>query len=132
MPGNAFAAPRAPSRLAGSENGFWLHWQQPFALQFFAGEFAGAAQSLCLFPRALLRGLFIVAAQLHLAKYAFPLHLFLEGFESLVDIVIADENLHAEFLRIEPAQTGQIGLNKRQALTGAATRLSPQKQIAER
>jgi hypothetical protein len=34
-------------------------------------------------------------AKLHLAKKALALHLSLQRLEGLVDIVIADENLHA-------------------------------------
>jgi hypothetical protein len=40
----------------------------------------------------------VVIAELHLAKDAFTLHLFLERFERLVDIVVTNENLHACFL----------------------------------
>jgi hypothetical protein len=36
-----------------------------------------------------------MTAELHLAENALALHLFLQRLESLVDIVIADENLHA-------------------------------------
>jgi hypothetical protein len=39
-----------------------------------------------------------VAAKLHLAEDALALHLFLERLEGLVDVVVADENLHASFL----------------------------------
>lgn len=35
-----------------------------------------------------------MATQLHLAEDAFALHFLLERFESLVDVVVADENLH--------------------------------------
>jgi hypothetical protein len=38
-----------------------------------------------------------VTAQLHLAEDALALHLLLERLESLIDIVVADENLHALF-----------------------------------
>jgi len=37
-------------------------------------------------------------AKFHLAKEAFALHLLLQRFEGLVDIVVTDENLHAVFL----------------------------------
>ena len=37
-------------------------------------------------------------AELHFAKNALALHFFLQRFESLVDIVVTDENLHASFL----------------------------------
>jgi hypothetical protein len=36
-----------------------------------------------------------VTAELHLAENAFALHLLLQRLEGLVDIVIANENLHA-------------------------------------
>ena len=39
-----------------------------------------------------------MVTQLHLAKEAFALHLLLERLESLVDIVVTDENLHLVFL----------------------------------
>ena len=39
-----------------------------------------------------------MAAELHLAEETFALHLLLQRPKGLVDIVVADENLHAEFL----------------------------------
>jgi hypothetical protein len=36
--------------------------------------------------------------ELHLAEDAFALHLLLQHLESLVDIVVTDENLHLVFL----------------------------------
>jgi hypothetical protein len=39
-----------------------------------------------------------MAAELHLAENTLALHLLLQHLERLVDIVIADENLHAAFL----------------------------------
>jgi hypothetical protein len=39
-----------------------------------------------------------MAAQLHLAKDALALHLFLQHLEGLIDIVVTDENLHVAFL----------------------------------
>ena len=35
-----------------------------------------------------------MAAKLHLAENALALHLFLEGLQSLVDVVVANDNLH--------------------------------------
>ena len=37
-----------------------------------------------------------MTAELHLAENALALHLFLERLESLIDVVVANENLHAE------------------------------------
>jgi hypothetical protein len=39
-----------------------------------------------------------MAAEFHFAGNALPLHLLLQHLERLVDIGIADENLHAVFL----------------------------------
>jgi hypothetical protein len=75
-----------------------LHRQQALALQLFASELAGSADGLCLFPDFPLRGFFVMAAEFHLAKDALALHLLLKHLESLVDIVVTDENLHAAFL----------------------------------
>jgi hypothetical protein len=36
-----------------------------------------------------------MAAELHLAENTLALHLFLQRLEGLIDIVIANENLHA-------------------------------------
>ena len=53
-----------------------------------------AAHGFGLFAGFLFGGLFVMAAELHLAEYALPLHLLLERFEGLVDIVVADDDLH--------------------------------------
>jgi hypothetical protein len=37
-------------------------------------------------------------AELHLAEDAFALHLSLQRLEGLIDIVVADENLHVALL----------------------------------
>ena len=72
----------------------------------------GSRPSRCSFLRASLRArrmasplpdsplgrLFKVAAELHLAEETFALHLLLQRLEGLIDIVVADENLHAAFL----------------------------------
>ena len=42
-----------------------------------------------------------MAAKLHLAENALALHLFLQHIESLVDIVVTDEYLHAASPAIE-------------------------------
>jgi len=39
-----------------------------------------------------------MTTELHLAKDALALHLLLQNLEGLVDIVVADENLHMAFL----------------------------------
>ena len=64
------------------------------ALKPLALHLAGAADSSGLFAGALFRGLFKVTAQLHLAIHALALQLLLERAKGLVDIVVANENLH--------------------------------------
>ena len=39
-----------------------------------------------------------MAAKFHLAEDALALHLLLQHFEGLIDIVVTDKNLHAAFL----------------------------------
>src|SRR5687768_2604396 len=72
-----------------------LHRQQAFALQLLARELAGAADGFRLLAGLLFGGLFVVAAELHLAEDPLALHLLLQRLEGLVDVVIANENLHA-------------------------------------
>ncbi len=88
----AATAPRtlSPGAAAG-DNG--LGRQQTFALHLLASQLAGAANGFCLFPGPLLGGLFEVVPELHLPENALALELFLESFESLVDVVVAYENL---------------------------------------
>src|SRR6201981_199262 len=90
------------ARRAASSKNSWdcprLHRQQTLALQLFAGELTGAADGFRLLPDSPLGGFFVMAADFHLAEYAFALHLPLQHLKGLVDIVVADENLHAVFL----------------------------------
>src|SRR5450631_4388868 len=92
----ATAAATAATRTAsGAGNDARLHRQQAFALHLLARQLAGAADRFRLFPRLLFRGFFVMAAKLHLAENALALHLLFERLEGLVDIVVANENLHA-------------------------------------
>src|SRR6516164_1210769 len=92
----------APASGAASSDRPWnhprFHRQQTLALQLLAGELTGATDCFCFLPGSPLGRLFIVAAQLHLAEETFALHLLLQRLEGLVDIVVADENLHVVFL----------------------------------
>jgi len=105
---------------AASSRGPWdhprLHRQQTLALHLFAGELAGATDGFRLLPDSLLGGFFVMAAELHLAEDALALHLLLQHLEGLVDIVVADENLHAVFL-FDRAVNGPDGQGAR--ATGA-------------
>src|SRR5262245_48465535 len=83
---------------AGARGGLRLHRQETLALHALARELARPANRFRLFAGLLFGGLFVVAAELHLAENALALHLLLQRLEGLVDIVVADENLHALFL----------------------------------
>src|SRR5437868_3778480 len=91
----ATAARTAITAGAGAECRLRLHWQQAFALQLLARQLAGAAHGFRLFAGLLLGGLLVMTAELHLAENPLALHLLLQRLEGLIDVVIADENLHA-------------------------------------
>src|SRR5689334_19005628 len=80
---------------AGAEHRLRLHRQQAFTLQLLARQLASATHGFGLFTGLLLGGLFVMAAELHLAENTLALHLLLQRLEGLIDIVIANENLHA-------------------------------------
>src|SRR5207245_9685890 len=103
---------------AGAEHRLRLHRQQAFALQLLAGQLARAAHGFGLFTGLLLGRLFVMAAELHLAENTLALHLLLQRLEGLIDIVIADENLHA-------ASSFNGSEWKSGKLTGLAKRLGP-------
>src|SRR4051794_2203216 len=63
-------------------------------LHALALQLAGAADGGGFLARALLARLLVVAAQLHLAIDAFPLQLLLERAQGLLDVVIANHDLH--------------------------------------
>ena len=68
-----------------------------------------------------------MAAQLHFAEDAFTLHLLLQRLESLIDIVVANENLHETILlsvgrrRVYLERPSEMGIGRR-ALTERLTR----------
>lgn len=65
---------------------------------FLARKLARAAHRIAFFAHGLLGGLFVEAAPLHLTENALALHFFLQNAESLLDIVVANENLQLAFL----------------------------------
>src|SRR4030095_7455806 len=88
--------PEARTSCAGSprfERFLGRSGNQPFAYRLLAGELAGTADRLALFPRRPLRRLLVEPAPLHFAEYAFALHLLLQDAERLIDIVVANEHL---------------------------------------
>ena len=72
-----------------------LAGQQAFALGALACKLAGAADGLGLFARLFFRRLLVVTAKLHFAEDALALHLLLERLQRLIDVVVANQNLHA-------------------------------------
>jgi hypothetical protein len=79
-----------------------------------AFELAGTADRGGLFARALLARLLVVAAQLHIALDALTLQLILDRAQGLVNIVIANHDLHIfRHLknRPEPAATAGMRLD---------------------
>jgi hypothetical protein len=55
-----------------------------------------------------------VAAQLHFAENSLALHLLLERFERLVDIVVTNENLHLVACSLVMVRTGHpVGVSER-------------------
>ncbi len=67
---------------------------EALTLQALALHLPRPAHGLGGFPRPALRRLLEMATQLHLTEYSFPLHLFLQRLERLIDIVVTNENLH--------------------------------------
>ena|ERR1700709_1049395 len=67
---------------------------EPFALDPLALHLAGAANGFGSLAGAALGGLFVMPAELHLAEYALALELLFKRFQRLVDVIIANENLH--------------------------------------
>ena len=65
-----------------------------FAVEALAEELAMTAHRLGFFAGPALGRLLVVPPQLHLAEDSFPLHLLLERFQRLIDIVVAYEHLH--------------------------------------
>src|SRR4029079_8558634 len=81
-------------RAALARSGLRLGGQEAFALHLLARELAGAADRFRLFPCFSLGRFFVMAAKLHLAEDALALHFLLERLQGLIDVIVANENLH--------------------------------------
>jgi len=100
--------------------------KQTLALHLLARELAGPADRFRLFPRLLFRWFFVMPAELHLAENALALHFLLQRLQGLVDVVIANENLHACSFVIDPRVTvkaPKTGALSRAALAEKALRV---------
>jgi hypothetical protein len=60
-----------------------------------ASELAAAPYGLGPFTHRSLRRLLVEPASLHFAKHAFALHLLLEDAKSLLNVIVANQDLHA-------------------------------------
>jgi hypothetical protein len=64
-----------------------------------------------------------MAAKLHFAENALALHLFFQRFQSLIDIVVADENLHEAILYLKAVDLSGHGDEKGTIQRALAERL---------
>ncbi len=89
--------------------------QEAFALGAFTGQFPRAADSFGLLARLALRGLLEMVAALHLPEETFALHLLLQRFQRLIDVVVADHDLNDVKLSIRFARpaAGLVDTQKR-------------------
>ncbi len=69
--------------------------KQTFALKAFASQLACATHSFSFFTGLLLGWFFIEIPHFHFAEYAFTLEFLFQRLQGLINIVIADEYLHA-------------------------------------
>jgi hypothetical protein len=86
---------KPPGRSDGFDGLLWVNGRLTFALGPLACQFAGATYCLGFFTGALFRWLFVMATKLHFPEDSLTLHLFLQRFESLIDIVVTNLYLHA-------------------------------------
>jgi hypothetical protein len=66
---------------------------ESFILSFLARELTGAADGLSFLSSAPFRRLLVKSSAFHFSEDAFPLHLPLQCFERLIDVVVSDEYL---------------------------------------
>ena len=65
-----------------------------FALRFFACQFTGTADRFSFLARFFLGRFLEMLLELHFTENAFALELFLQSPEGLIDVVVANTNLH--------------------------------------
>jgi hypothetical protein len=84
------------SSIFVSEN-TWNDLHHPFALRFLPSQLAGTPNRFGFLARFFLGRLLEMLLELHFAEYAFTLQFFLQGTKRLIDIVVANTNLHVVF-----------------------------------
>ena len=83
------------------------------ALQAFAHKLAMPASRLGLLTCPTLRRLLVVPTKLHLTKDTLALHLLLESAQSLINIIVADGNVHG----IRPPELTKMTNKQRRRLS---------------
>src|SRR5262249_8587033 len=84
---------------------------ETFILGLLARELARATDGFAFPPRRFFRRLLIKSSALHLPEDALPLHLLLQCFERLIDIVVA--NIDLQFAAPDSSDvTAPIGLSR--------------------
>ena len=86
---------RKNCRLERRQFGYFLH--AAFALLTLAHQFTRASYSFRLLARAFFRRFFVEFPAFHFPESPFTLHFFLERFQGLFDIIVADKNLYQGF-----------------------------------
>jgi hypothetical protein len=82
-------------RMAGCPAAEFRSGSEPaFTLQFLASELACPADGLGLLARFLDGGFLEMLLELHFPKHALALELFLQGPKGLIDVVVANADLH--------------------------------------
>ena len=64
------------------------------ALHPLAQQLAVAANRFGAFAGAPFRRLLVIPPQFHFSEHPFALHFLFQGSQSLIDVVVANENLH--------------------------------------
>ncbi len=71
--------------------------EQTFALGFLACQFTGTADRFSFLTRFLLGRFLEMLLELHFTENALALELLLQGTKRLIDVVVANTNLHVVF-----------------------------------
>jgi hypothetical protein len=85
---------RTGSHRAGRPHRTLRGWKETLALRLLTGGLACTTNGFRLLAGLALGGLLESLALLHFAEDALALHLLLQNPESLVNVVVADKNLH--------------------------------------
>ena len=76
---------------------------ETFAFEAFAFDLAGAADGFRFFAGPSFGGFFVGAPKLHLPEDALALHFLFQRLEGLIDVVVADDDLHGALVSLAVA-----------------------------